>query len=30
MREYGQQLIEAAAHCPPPYGVLGQGEVSPA
>jgi len=26
MREYGQQLIEAAAHCPPPYGVLGQGE----
>jgi hypothetical protein len=30
MREYGQQLIEAAAHCPPPYGVLGPGEGGPA
>ena len=24
MREYGLQLIEAAVHCPPPYGVLEQ------
>ena len=30
MREYGGQLIEAAMHCPYPYGVLRQGEGSTA
>jgi hypothetical protein len=29
MREYGQQLIEAAAQCPPPYGTLRQAEGHP-
>ena len=29
MRGYGGQLIEAAIHCPPPYGVLQTGEECP-